>query len=39
MKKIKTEKIGDVTVSLYLENLGYTYKIRAKIIVTIKVIP
>lgn len=31
MKKIKTEKIGDVTASLYLESLGYTYKIRAKI--------
>ena len=31
MKKIKTEKIGDVSASLYLESLGYTYKIRAKI--------
>lgn len=31
MKKIKTEKIGEVTASLYLESLGYTYKIRAKI--------
>lgn len=31
MKLIKTEKIGDVTASLYLEKYGYTYKIRARI--------
>ena len=31
MKLIKTEKIGDVAASLYLEKYGYTYKIRARI--------
>lgn len=31
MKLIKTEKMGDVTASLYLEKYGYTYKIRARI--------
>ena len=31
MKLIKTERIGDVTASLYLEKYGYTYKIRARI--------
>lgn len=30
-KAIKTEKIGDVTASLYLERNGYTYKIRTRI--------
>lgn len=31
MKLIKTEKVGDVTASLYLEKYGYTYKIKARI--------
>lgn len=31
MRLVKTEKIGDVTASLYLEKHGYTYKIRARI--------
>lgn len=31
MKLVRTEKIGDVTASLYLEKYGYTYKIRARI--------
>lgn len=31
MKLIETHEIGDVTASLYLESLGYTYKIRAYI--------
>lgn len=31
MKLIKTERIGDVTASLYSEKYGYTYKIRARI--------
>ena len=31
MKLVKTERIGDVTASLYLEKYGYTYKIRARI--------
>lgn len=30
-KAIETERIGDVTASLYLEKYGYTYKIRARI--------
>ena len=31
MRLVKTEKVGDVTASLYLEKHGYTYKIRARV--------
>lgn len=31
MKSLETEKIGDVEASLYLDKLGYTYKIKARL--------
>ena len=31
MKALEVEKLGDVEASLYLEKLGYTYKIKARL--------
>ena len=31
MRKITCIKVGDVSASLYLDKIGYTYKITAKI--------
>ena len=31
MKLLEKEKIGDVEASLYLEKIGYTYKIKARL--------
>lgn len=31
MKTLKSEQIGDVKASLYLDKIGYTYKIKARL--------
>ena len=31
MKLLEKEKIGDVEASLYLDKIGYTYKIKARL--------
>lgn len=31
MKVLEVEKIGDVQASLYLDKIGYTYKIKARL--------